>query len=122
MDVKSRRDTLRMFSNGVYVLTSRSEDQYGGATVTWVSQASFHPPLIMAAVRKESNVFRCMTKSGLVALHVLASNQQDVAQRFFSPTEAAGGRINGEPFVDGKTSVPVLQAAPAYVECRVRRI
>jgi flavin reductase (DIM6/NTAB) family NADH-FMN oxidoreductase RutF len=76
----------------------------------------------MAAVRRESNVFRCMTESGLVALHVLASNQQDVAQRFFSPTEAAGGRINGEPFVEGKTSVPVLQAAPAYVECLVRRI
>ena len=39
-----------MLSHGVYVLTSRSEDRYGAATVTWVSQASFKPPLVMAAV------------------------------------------------------------------------
>ena len=45
MDPKVRRKTLRMFSNGVYIITSGGGDRYGGATVTWVSQASFHPPL-----------------------------------------------------------------------------
>jgi len=122
MDVKARRDTLRMFTNGVYIMTSRSEDRYGGATVTWVSQASFRPPLIMAAIRKDSNVFHCLSESGLAAIHVLASNQQDVAQRFFTPTRVDDGQMNGEPLTEGKTSVPVLQNAPAYVECRVRRI
>ncbi|MCI3952948.1 MAG: hypothetical protein K0R53_2446, partial [Burkholderiales bacterium] len=37
-----------MLSHGVYVLTSRSAERYGAATVTWVSQASFKPPLLMA--------------------------------------------------------------------------
>ena len=49
MDVQARKKTLRMLSNGVYVLTSRSAESFGAATVTWVSQASFTPPLIMAA-------------------------------------------------------------------------
>ena len=122
MDVKSRRDTLRMFTNGVYVMTSRTSDRYGGATVTWVSQASFRPPLIMAAIRKDSNVFRCLSESGLAAIHVLASTQQDLAQRFFAPTRVSDGQMNAEPLREGKTSVPILQNAPAYVECRVRRI
>jgi flavin reductase (DIM6/NTAB) family NADH-FMN oxidoreductase RutF len=122
MDVKARRDTLRMFTNGVYIMTSRSEDRYGGATVTWVSQASFRPPLIMAAIRKDSNVFHCLSESGLAAIHVLASNQQDVAQRFFTPTRVGNGQMNGEPLAEGKTCVPILQNPPAYVECRVRRI
>jgi flavin reductase (DIM6/NTAB) family NADH-FMN oxidoreductase RutF len=122
MDLKSRRDTLRMFTNGVYVITSRTTNGYGGATVTWVSQASFRPPLIMAAIRKDSNVFRCLSESGLAAIHVLASTQRDVAQRFFTPTRVSDGQMNGEPLIGGKTSVPILQSAPAYVECQVRRI
>jgi len=41
MDEKFRRQALRMFSYGVYILTSKFGDNYCAATVTWVSQASF---------------------------------------------------------------------------------
>src|SRR5437588_3964928 len=111
MDVKSRRDTLRMFTNGVYVMTSRTSDRCGGATVTWVSQVSFRPPLIMAAIRKDSNVFLCLSESGLAAIHVLASTQRDIAQQFFTPTRVSDGQMNGEPLIEGKMSVPILQNA-----------
>ena len=122
MDLKIRQKTLRMLTNGIYIMTSRNGDRYGGATVTWVSQASFKPPMIMAAVRRESNVFQCLSKSGVAALHILGCDQQDVAQRFFAPTKICCGRMNGEPFADGRTSAPILENAPAYVECQVRRI
>ena len=122
MDAKVRRKTLRMLSNGVYVLTSRSEDRYGAATVSWVSQASFRPPLVMAAVRRESNVFKCLEQSRVAALHIVGDRQEDIARRFFSPTQAGGGTINGEPFAEGRTSAPVLANLPAHIECQVERI
>lgn len=122
MDPRTKKKTLRMLSNGMYVITSRSGARYGAATVTWVSQASFKPPLIMAAVRPESNVFQCLRESGIVAIHVLGVEQTAMAAKFFSPTKATDGAINGEPFVTGTTSAPILQRAPAYVECRVRHI
>jgi flavin reductase (DIM6/NTAB) family NADH-FMN oxidoreductase RutF len=122
MDTTARRKTLRMLSNGLYVMTSRHGERYGAATVTWVSQASFTPPLLMAAVRKESNVFACLSHSGIVALHILGREQQDMARRFFAPTQAGNGGLNGEPVREGITSAPVLANAPAYMECRVRRI
>jgi flavin reductase (DIM6/NTAB) family NADH-FMN oxidoreductase RutF len=122
MNAAGRRLALRMLSNGMYVMTSRSGERCGAATVTWVSQASFRPPLIMAAVRPDSNVFRCLVESGLAAIHVLGRGQQDLARRFFAPTAAGEGGINGEPVEPGVTSVPVLKHAPAYVECKVRRI
>lgn len=122
MDARARTQTLRMFSNGMYVITSRSGDRVGAATVTWVSQASFRPPLVMAAVRPDSSVFRCLRESRIAAIHVLAGDQQELAQRFFAPTRAEPDAINGEPFRDGKTSVPVLLSVPAYVECRVRDV
>ena len=122
MDSKVRRKALRLLSNGVYVLTSRCENRYGAATVTWVSQASFKPPLIMAAVRRESNVFKCLSESRAAVLHIVGEQQQEIARRFFSSTEAAGGTINGEPFAEGRTAAPVLASLPAHVECRVERI
>jgi flavin reductase (DIM6/NTAB) family NADH-FMN oxidoreductase RutF len=122
MDVRTRKKTLRMLSNGVYVLSSRCEDQYGAATVTWVSQVSFKPPLIMAAVRPDSNVFRCLSRSGTAVLHIVGDDQQEIARRFFFPTDAGAGRINGEPFAEGTTSAPVFPRLPAHIECRVERI
>lgn len=122
MTAAGRRRALRMLSNGMYVMTSRSGERCGAATVTWVSQASFAPPLIMSAVRRESNVFRCLKESGLAAIHVLGREQQEMARRFFAPTAADATGINGEPVEPGVTSVPILKHAPAYVECRVRRI
>jgi flavin reductase (DIM6/NTAB) family NADH-FMN oxidoreductase RutF len=122
VDTKIRQKALRLLSNGVYVLTSRSADRYGAATVTWVSQASFKPPLIMAAVRRESNVFKCLAESRYAVLHVLGDRQQDIARRFFFPTHAVCGTINGEAFMEGRTAAPVLPNLPAHIECELERI
>jgi flavin reductase (DIM6/NTAB) family NADH-FMN oxidoreductase RutF len=122
MDAKVRQKTLRMLSNGVYVLTSRSAERYGAATVSWVSQVSFKPPLVMAAVRRESNVFKCLAQSRIAALHIVAAGQHEIARRFFFPTRANCTTINGEPFGEGRTAAPILANLPAHVECQVEQI
>ena len=40
----------------------------------------------------------------------------------FSPTDAAPGMINGEPFAESRTAAPVLANLPAHIECHVERI
>ena len=122
LDPQAKKKTLRMLSNGVYVLTSRSNDRYGAATVSWVSQASFKPPLLMAAVRPESNVFKCLAESGRAVLHIVGERQQETARRFFHPTRTEGGSINDEPFAEGKTASPVLPGLPAHLECLVESL
>jgi len=122
MDAKAKQTALRLLSNGVYILTSRSNDRYGAATVTWVSQASFKPPLIMAAVRRESKVFQCLEESGYAVLHIVGDRQQEIARRFFFPTHAVCGTINGEAFMEGRTAAPVLPNLPAHIECELERI
>jgi flavin reductase (DIM6/NTAB) family NADH-FMN oxidoreductase RutF len=111
-----------MISNGMYVVTSRSGDKYGGATVTWLSQASFKPPLIMAAIRPDSNVFDCLTESGSALVHMLGADQQEIARRFLSTTDVANGMMNGVPFSPGPEGMPVLGDMPAHVVCRVVQI
>ena len=122
MDLSTRKKTLRLLSNGMYVITSRDGEHYGAATVTWVSQASFKPPLIMAAIRTDSNVFQCLSGSGFAAIHILGHDQQDLAQKFFLPTVTANEIINGEEYTEGITKSPILRNIQAHVECRVLRI
>jgi len=122
MDPKARKKTLRLLTNGMYIITSRHGETYGAATVTWVSQASFKPPLLMAAIRPDSNVFKCLSQSRIAALHILSFDQQGIACKFFAPTKVADSTINGEPFTSGKTSAPILRNVRSYVECKVLKI
>ena len=120
MDAVKKRQALRSLTNGVYILTSRNGDRYGGATVTWVSQASFKPPLVMAAVRRSSNAYQCLLQSKRAVIHLLSSSQQNVAQRFFRPTQVLDGKLNGETFFE--SAAPILTSAPAYLDCAARQI
>jgi flavin reductase (DIM6/NTAB) family NADH-FMN oxidoreductase RutF len=122
VEARVRQKTLRLLSNGVYVLTARCGERLGAATVTWVSQISFRPPLVMAAVRRDSNVFQCLEESRSAVLHIVGEDQSEIAKRFFHPTDAAGGTLNGEPYAAGHTAAPVLARLPAHVECRVGRV
>lgn len=119
MDPKVKQKTLRLFSNGMYVLTSRQGSRPAAATVTWVSQASFKPPLLMAAVRRDSTLFSCLRESRVAALHILDRRQKNLAQKFFTRARANAAPLNGEPYSEGKTSAPILKNLPAYVECKV---
>jgi len=122
MENDTRRRALDRFQTGVYVLTSRNGDHFGAATVAWAMQTSFKPSLIVVALGRKSNVFRCLEHSRVAVLHVAGHRQLGLARRFACPTETAGTRINGEPFVNGVTSAPVLKVFPAYLECQVEQI
>jgi flavin reductase (DIM6/NTAB) family NADH-FMN oxidoreductase RutF len=122
MDPKTKQKVLRLLTNGMYVLTSRSAKSFGAATVTWVSQASFKPPLLMVALRKDGSAFECVVESRTAVLHVLDRGQRDIAQKFFAATEESQGLLNGEPYFDGTNGAPVLENLGAYLECKALQI
>jgi flavin reductase (DIM6/NTAB) family NADH-FMN oxidoreductase RutF len=119
MDPKTKQKTLRLISNGMYVLTSGHGTRHAAATVTWISQASFKPPLITAAVRKDSTLCSCLRDSRVAVLHILDRRHKNFAQKFFTRAKAHSDPLIGEPFSKGKTSAPILRNLPAYVECKV---
>jgi flavin reductase (DIM6/NTAB) family NADH-FMN oxidoreductase RutF len=51
MDPNAKKTALRMIPYGLYVLTAKGKDgAIGAATVNWVTQASFTPPLVAIGV------------------------------------------------------------------------
>ena len=45
MDADAKKTALRMIPYGLYVLTAENNGEIAAATVNWVTQCSFQPPL-----------------------------------------------------------------------------
>src|SRR5713226_10164867 len=120
MDPNTKKTTLRMLPYGLYVLTAANKGgQVAAATVNWVTQASFEPPLVVVGVKADSHAHAIIKETGAFALNVLGKGQQALAYTFFKPAERAGDTISGERFRRGTTGAPILESTPAFVECRL---
>lgn len=119
MDDAARKTALRMIPYGIYVLTAEDGDGVAAATVNWVTQTSFNPPLVAVAVKADSGAYAVIGRTGTFALNMLAKGQQGAAFAFFKPAQREGETIGGEPVRKGATGAPLLTNASAAVECKV---
>jgi flavin reductase (DIM6/NTAB) family NADH-FMN oxidoreductase RutF len=118
MDADAKKTALRMIPYGIYVLTAEGKDgTIAAATINWVTQAAFQPPLLALGVKADSGAHAVVKEAKKFALNILGKGQQDVAFKFFKPAQVEGNRISGEPFERGANGAPVLTTAAAVVEC-----
>jgi flavin reductase (DIM6/NTAB) family NADH-FMN oxidoreductase RutF len=103
---------------GIYVLTSFYRQEINGMIASWVSQVSYNPPLMMAAVHPNRYTHHLIEQSGFFALHALAKEQADFLNRFKGPDPAA--KFKSIQWQRGQTGCPVLKACLAYFECEVK--
>ena len=113
-------DWLRAFTqmtNGIFVLTTRHAQDINGMIVSWATQVSYEPPLIMAAVHPNRYSHKLIEKSKSFALHVVEYGHQGIMERMMGPDPAAKfSDIDWEP---GQTGCPILKTCMAWFECRV---
>ena len=124
MDDDAKKTALRMIPYGIYVMTAKDgDDSIAAATVNWVTQTSFSPPLIVVGVKADSGALNAVSETRAFALNMLGRGQQGQAFAFFKPAEVDGNNVSGEPFVAGRaTGSPILDYAQASVECKVTEI
>ena len=121
MNEKYRQQSLRMFSYGVYILSSVNEGEYCVSTITWASQASFEPPMISVCIKRNSASYEIVKKRGEFILHLLGDNQKELASTFFKPTIFENEKLNGQEF-SLANNLPLLKDIPAYIQCKVVEI
>jgi flavin reductase (DIM6/NTAB) family NADH-FMN oxidoreductase RutF len=85
--------------------------------VSWVSQVSYAPPLLMVALRRTRFALPAIQESGVFSLSLLRSEQKIWVARLKNP-------ISQQQFFElffetNKKSPPVLREALASWECRV---
>ncbi len=113
------KEVLRLFNYGLYVATSVGQEGPRAATLSWVMQTSFEPRLVAAAVRKGTAIHGAIAASRQFALHVVGADQPEFARAFFKAGEVTPDTIAGYRFALSERGVPILEAAPAWLECEV---
>jgi flavin reductase (DIM6/NTAB) family NADH-FMN oxidoreductase RutF len=123
MNEDAKKTALRMIPYGIYVLTAEAPNgETAGATVNWVTQTSFQPPLLAVGVKADSGAYATLKQAGHFALNMLGKGQQGAAFTFFKPAQRDGDTLSGEAIRKGSNGAPVLQSAIAHVECKVADI
>ncbi|MGB5746653.1 MAG: flavin reductase family protein [Desulfobacterales bacterium] len=108
---------LGTMTYGIYVLTSFYKNEINGMIASWVTQVSYDPLLIMAAVHTDRYSHHLIEKSGCLALHVLAREQADLLKRFKGSDPEA--KFSSLKWNRGKTGTPVLEDCIAYFEGKI---
>ena len=118
MDADAKKTALRMIPYGLFILTGQAKDgRVAAATINWVTQASFDPPLVAVAVKADSHAHAIIKESKAFALNVLGKEHKDVAYTFFKPLERQGDTIGGQKFHAGSLGAPIFEKLPAFFEC-----
>ena len=123
MNADAKKTALRMIPYGIYVLTA--DDGKGGvaaATVNWVTQSAFAPPLVVVGVKTDSGAYKIVKDTKTFVLNMLGKDQKGLAFTFFKPAELKDGKISGQAIRKAANGAPILADAPAAVECRVTQI
>ena len=119
MDEEAKKKTLRMIPYGLFILTAKNGDDIAAATVNWVTQSSFKPPLVAVGIKCDSHPYTTVKEAKQFAINVLGAEQKDLAQAFFMTVKPEGKKLGPVSFRSGTTGAPVLNETPAYWECKL---
>ncbi len=123
MNPDSKKTLLRMIPYGIYVLTAADDKgNLSAATVNWVTQTAFAPPLVVVGVKTDSGAYQTIKSAKTFALNMLGKDQKSLAFTFFRPADISNGKISGQAYRKGTTGAPLLVDAPGAVECKVTSI
>ena len=123
MNQDAKKTALRMIPYGIYVLTADDgKGNVAGATVNWVTQSAFAPPLVVVGVKTDSGAYGIIKNTRNFTLNMLGKEHKGLAFTFFKPAQFEGGKLSGQTVHKGANGAPILDAALAAVECKVTSI
>lgn len=123
MDNDAKKTSLRMIPYGIYVMTADDgKGNIAAATVNWVTQTAFAPPLVVVGVKADSRALEVTKTAGSFTLNMLGKDHKGLAFTFFKPAEVKDGKLSGQTYHKGANGAPILSDAPAAVECKVKQI
>ncbi len=112
------REALGHWASGVAIVTSRAGERVHGMTVSAFSSVSLDPPLVLVCADKTSDTYAVIAEAECFAVNVLASEQQELSNRFASEKDEHR-RFVGLETREAVTGAPLLHGCLAHLDCRL---
>jgi 3-hydroxy-9,10-secoandrosta-1,3,5(10)-triene-9,17-dione monooxygenase reductase component len=113
----SLKQTMRVYPQGVTVVTAQGRDAPRGLTVSSFTSVSLTPPLVLFCVAKSSSHHDFFLKADSYAVNFLADDQKTISDRFAGRTTVRD-RFEGVKHTKGATGSPIISGVRAAIECR----
>ena len=109
------RKALGSFATGVTIVTTCAGGERFGVTANSFSSVSLDPPLVLWSLAKTSSSLSAFSSAPGFAVHILASDQQELSNRF--------AKRKSDKFADlvletGDSGNPLLTGCAARFQCR----
>ena len=112
------RNALGQFATGVTIVTtSDSAGAPVGVTANSFNSVSIDPPLVLWSLARSSRSMLAFEQSGGFNVHVLASHQTDLSNRFARSTT---DKFKDLHYTNGTNGFPVLSEFAALYECETQ--
>lgn len=118
---EAMRRSMRLWACGVTVVTTAHGGRRAGMTASSFTSISLEPPLILVCLHKEAGTSLLLQESGVFGVSILGERQEDYSALFAGYSELPPGveRIDTVPTFVADTGAPLLEAAIAWMDCRV---
>ena len=117
---KEFRAALSSFATGVTIITARDlKDEPIGMTASSFNSVSMEPPLVLWSIAKSALSAPSFTNAEFFAVHVLASDQTDISNKFAIKGEDKFSNINWSPDSNG---VPIISGVSSRFDCKTYAI
>lgn len=113
------RQALGRLGYGLYFLTVGAPAAPQGLLVSWVSQVSGEPPLILVAVRHNRSLAPALTTGADFALNLLPAGDRALLARLARPAQ---NRFAGLELIPGPLGLPLLAGGLGAIACRVLEV
>jgi flavin reductase (DIM6/NTAB) family NADH-FMN oxidoreductase RutF len=114
---KQWQSAFGQMTYGIYVMTTKLDDAVNGMIASWVTQVSYDPPLILAAVHPNRYSHDMIVTTRAFGLHIIDQSQKDLLKRFKGPDPME--KFAGMDWIPGKTGMPILTDCLAWFELEV---
>ena len=116
IDALEFRKALGTFATGVTIITTRAPDGTPlGLTVNSFNSVSLNPPLVLWSLANNSMSLAAFRAAPVWAVHVLATDQEDLSGRFARRGE---DKFAGLDVDTGLENIPLLKGCSARFQCR----
>lgn len=112
------KDAMSFLSGAVCVVTTRVDAEVFGFTASSVCSVSADPPTMLVCVNRESTSNAKLQCSGVLAINVLTSRQEELS-RAFSSSLTPEERFSHGNWGELKTGCPILHDSLVSFDCKV---
>ena len=120
MDQAAKKQALRLFTYGLYIVMCKDGDEVNGFTANWLSQVSFEPPMLVVSVENNTKSLPMMLHSRTFTVNVLHTDQRGLAGALGKSALKFPDKLQDIDYSIEDGTYPILKEGLAWVACEVR--